>query len=228
MDLYHTDVEIPTAYMQERGIHPLAQLRFYYRSIKGRAGGAPENQILWIESLDDPDQFEYELPPFRVMHMRLKKSRRLGLSTENTMLLSTGANKFELNGGNLTDCINSLNQILNQEEPDIILSEFGDESIMPALYKHAQENSLRLDLDRDRYPPPKRKIVTQGSSFSTYGNWIYKAPSYPLFGRWHLDTANSFVYKETELKGGDGTGPAELHHRATAGPFFHRRSSYRH
>ena len=30
---------------------------------------------------------------------------------------------------------------------------------------------------------------------------IYKAPSYPLFGRWHIDSANSFVFKESMLMG---------------------------
>ncbi|MBI3950001.1 MAG: hypothetical protein HY314_06055 [Acidobacteria bacterium] len=34
-----------------------------------------------------------------------------------------------------------------------------------------------------------------------YGRVLYKGPSYPLFGRWHIDRKNSFIFAETGLEG---------------------------
>ena len=81
------------------------------------------------------------------------------------------------------------------------MSSGGDGTILPVLFDFAQKNRLPLFLDRDRRPSPTRVIRTRGHSDNTYGSWIYTAPSYPLFGRWHIDATNSFVYKESELEG---------------------------
>jgi DNA polymerase-2 len=59
---------------------------------------------------------------------------------------------------------------------------------------------LDLQLDRDRVKT-QRKIETEGRTYTTYGQVIYKGPSYPLFGRWHIDRKNSFAYHETDLEG---------------------------
>ena len=57
-----------------------------------------------------------------------------------------------------------------------------------------------MSLDRDRVVT-ERKIETEGRTYFSYGNIIYKPPSYPLFGRWHIDRENSFAHHETGLEG---------------------------
>ena len=56
-----------------------------------------------------------------------------------------------------------------------------------------------MSLDRDRVVT-ERKIETEGRTYFSYGNIIYKPPSYPLFGRWHIDRENSFAHHETGLR----------------------------
>ena len=46
-----------------------------------------------------------------------------------------------------------------------------------------------------------RRIWTAGRSYFSYGRVVHQAPSYPFFGRWHLDSRNSFILKETALAG---------------------------
>jgi DNA polymerase-2 len=46
-----------------------------------------------------------------------------------------------------------------------------------------------------------RRIKSAGRSYFSYGRVVYQAPSYPFFGRWHLDSKNSFILTETRLAG---------------------------
>jgi DNA polymerase-2 len=69
------------------------------------------------------------------------------------------------------------------------------------LFAAAQTEGLTLELDRDLTTQVTRSIRTKGSSFNTYGSWIFRAASYPLYGRWHIDQHNSFTFKHTHLAG---------------------------
>ncbi|MCE9499093.1 MAG: DNA polymerase [Leptospira sp.] len=195
MDIYHTDIEIPTGYMFSKGIFPLGKIRINYIE------NFNHKQILSVEALDDIENYDYELPDFRIMNMSLKYNHRLGLSEENPLILNCGAHYYEIPFSHPKERLFELNEILLREDPDIILSNYGDQAIFPALFHLAQSFKVNLHFDRDRIPLITRKIITKGTSYNTYGNMIYRAPSYPLFGRWHIDSSNSFAYKETQLFG---------------------------
>ena len=65
IDLYHSDIELPTAYMFSRNIFPLCLLRVQY--IRSRQG----NIIHRIESLDKITALDYTVPCFKTISMRL-------------------------------------------------------------------------------------------------------------------------------------------------------------
>lgn len=201
MDVYHSDIELPTAYMYSRGIFPTAFVGI--RASPDRHSGL--DSAPWrIESIalcEDPDALDYALPDLRIMRVRLRHGHRLGLSRRNPLIVRVEQEEFELGERSFKALIGRINDLLEQYDPDVLLTTHGDQSFLPTLFGAAQERGLVLYFDRDRRPPTTRKIVRRGSSFNTYGSWIYRAPSYPLFGRWHIDSANSFVYKEAELAG---------------------------
>lgn len=192
MDIYHSDIEVPTGYMFSRGIFPLSKVRVQANH---------KNQIMAIHSLNKITDIEYDLPPLKKMKMFLQKSHRLGLSSTNPIQLEIEDREYILSEPNTTRLIYRLNEIMMCEDPDVILSAYGDQIIFPHLFKMAQQKGISLLLDRDSKPGTTRKIITKGSTYNTYGSWIYRAPSYPLFGRWHIDSANSFVFKEAQLFG---------------------------
>jgi DNA polymerase-2 len=72
--------------------------------------------------------------------------------------------------------------------------------LMPAILTLARQTGTELKLDRDRIVT-RRKILTEGRTYFTYGRIVYKGPSYPLFGRWHIDLNNSFIHREAETEG---------------------------
>lgn len=199
LDIYHSDIEIPTAYMFDRGIYPFARVTVRYT--RGRNFQEIEEFLLEYRG-EDPEgrSLEYDLPDLGILRMYLKYSHRLPMNRNVLVLEAPGREARECAGGDALALLEAVNEVLVECDPDVVLSSFGDQTIFPFLFETAQKHGRRLYLDRDA-PTTVRKIITKGHSYNTYGSWIYVAPAYPLFGRLHVDSANSFVYKESELIG---------------------------
>ncbi len=221
MDLFHTDFEVPTGYMQQKGIFPLCRLKASLVRIGPPASSndshrisRPVYNLKWVQALDDLFDLDFALPPVRILKMNLNYGHRLTYqqilssgsrksfhTPDQRIQLECNDNKLELPTDLRAADLESLNQFLYSTDPDIILSAYGDQVLFPVLFQAYQKQHIIPFLDRDISPGSSRKIVTEGTSYNTYGNWIYRAPSYPLFGRWHIDSANSFVFKEAQLMG---------------------------
>lgn len=194
-DIYHTDIEITTSYMVEKNIFPLCELEVIYETIPSGLC-----QILFLKPETKAFDLEYNLPAFRILSLQFKKSHRIPF-IKNSLLVETTSGKWELPCNDPIQILKDLNLILKETDPDIILSSYGDQVIFPHLFTLSQNLKFPLEFDRDKTSTIRRTIKTQGTSFNTYGNIVYRAPSYPLFGRWHIDSRNSFVFKEAELLG---------------------------
>lgn len=194
LDLYHSDIEIPTGYMFEKNVYPLCKLTLTFRS-SGRG-----DMIQTLNASTKIIDLEYEIPSFKKLGMRLAKSPRLGLAGNPLILELQDGTEVQLSSSNELAFLNQINSILATTDPDIILTSFGDQIIFPELFAMAQKHNLPLLFDRHGHHS-LRKIVRKGKSFNTYGSWIFRAPSYPLFGRLHVDSQNSFVFKEAQLTG---------------------------
>ncbi len=190
MDIYHSDLEIPVNYMYTRGLYPLAQVRVFT---------AAYNRIEKIEILDSIRDPEFAFPSFHILYLYTEKSHRLKFNRGNELILRTARRTLKLRLQNEISFLESLNRFVREENPDIVISSYGDQSIFPQLFEMAQRLGVDLELDRDLRT--LRKIHMKGSSYVSYGNTIFRAAGYPLFGRWHIDAANSFVMKESRLFG---------------------------
>ncbi len=194
-DIYHSDVDPVAGYFAARKLYPLAPVRLRTK-IEGRC-----NRVQHIEATEPASSFEYSLPQLKIMQMALKFSHRLGVRASNPLLVKIDDRHYTLAGKNPADYVHRLNEILRAENPDCIISSYGDQVIFPFLFAAAQAGGLTLELDRDLSTQVVRSIRTKGSSFNTYGSWIFRAASYPLYGRWHIDRQNSFTFKHTDLAG---------------------------
>jgi DNA polymerase elongation subunit (family B) len=106
--------------------------------------------------------------------------------------------KERLLEGDDADVIQRLNQLLVREDPDILLTDWGDSYLLPRLMATADRLRLPLALNRD----PHRSIgARKPHSYFSYGRILSHAGARTLSGRLHLDRHNSFALAETGLAG---------------------------
>ncbi|MFB5652822.1 DNA polymerase domain-containing protein [Leptospira wolffii] len=190
-DVYHSDIELTTSYLYAKNLFPLAKVRVIYDE---------RNRVTKIDPLSDLKYKDYDVPYLTTLEISFKENHRIGYSKSNPLVLSSGEFREELYYQNIAYLLHRINEILLSRDPDIILSSYGDQSIFPFLFYESQKHRIKLAFDRDK-GPITRKVQTKGTSFETYGQVIYRAPNYPLFGRLHIDSNNSFVFKESFLLG---------------------------
>ncbi|MCR1795360.1 DNA polymerase domain-containing protein [Leptospira sp. id769339] len=191
LEIFHSDLEVTNAYMLEKNIFPIANVKVTHE----------QGNIRCIECLSNLKSCDYKIPDFSKLQMFLKHNHRIGYSASNPLVFSNeGGFYAEVFENTAKKLLHRINEILSDLDPDIILSAYGDQAIFPFLFSLAEKTKVRLLFDRDPNAI-QRKIITKGTTFETYGQVIYKAPSYPLFGRLHIDSSNSFVFKESFLLG---------------------------
>ncbi len=194
LELFNCDIKVVQAYHYERGHFPLAYGSFEYDK---------DQTLLHWEMLDSSLNIDYTLPPLRYGYLSLEdnptdpnhgsKSRLvLSLSDEREKGTSYAFDPDD------PEFIESLNRHVNQWDPDVILSDWGDSYILPLLTLASRKSKIPLKLSRD----PDRGIGGSASrSFYTYGRVVYQGGVQRLFGRWHFDAKNSFTVGETGLHG---------------------------
>ncbi|MCX5795398.1 MAG: hypothetical protein NTY77_07895 [Elusimicrobia bacterium] len=190
--LFSADIHLVQAYHYERGHFPLARCAFEVEGSRLRS---------W-ELRDDPWAVDYELPPLRIMHLALAAAEGAGLVDPNhkprgTLVIKVEGLSYELEGG-LSEQLESLRRRIEQYDPDVLTTDWGDSFLLPQLDAQARDLGLELPLSRDS---SRGMAGRPERSFYTYGRTIYQGGARYLFGRWHLDYKNSFMLRETGLEG---------------------------
>lgn len=189
MTFYDLDIPATQHYLYLKQLFPLCRLE---------AAADAHGSIIEIAATSSAWALDHPLPPLRTMRMRGERMRPL--SEKSRIVIATGDEETALRPAAGAAAIHAFNALIERCNPDLILTEHGDSLLFPALFKIAKREGLTLLLDRDRVVT-QRRIETEGRTYYSYGNIVYKPPSYPLFGRWHIDRENSFAHHETGLEG---------------------------
>jgi len=88
--------------------------------------------------------------------------------------------------------------LLKREDPDVILSEWGDSTILPLLRQQAERLKFSLNLNRDQAASVQQ---SRARSYTSYGRILFKASATTLFGRIHVDKQNSFISEKCDFAG---------------------------
>ncbi|MDX2030221.1 MAG: DNA polymerase domain-containing protein [Blastocatellia bacterium] len=188
MPFYNIDIPTAQYYLYGTGLFPLCRLECE----TDEAGN-----VLDIAATNSAYDLHHEAPPLSVLRMRGERMQPFSARSRLLVEWNGETTVFPLMGAGV---LAAFNRLLERANPDLILSEQGDTVLFPALLTRARGERIDLRLDRDRVKT-QRRIETEGRTYTSYGQVIYKGPSYPLFGRWHIDRRNSFAYHETELEG---------------------------
>jgi DNA polymerase-2 len=88
---------------------------------------------------------------------------------------------------------------LKRHDPDIILTNWGDTWLFPALLDALGEHEdLEFNPNRDH---TRQVIKRQENSYFTYGQVVYRGRQVHLFGRWHIDQWNAMMFGSYGLEG---------------------------
>ena len=190
LKLYNSDIMLASFYCWQRKVFPLARVEVETDS---------EGRITEIECRDDPWQIDYDLPPMKVMRVRLEGLGRVDPKHGRRELLEVQIEDecFVLDEYGEPTAL-SFQHMLKKYDPDLILTEWGDSTILPLLREQAQRLKLSLSLNRD---PSVEVQQSRSRSYMSYGRILFKDSATTLFGRLHVDTYNSFIADKCDLSG---------------------------
>jgi DNA polymerase II len=189
ISFYDLDIPTPQHYLYLTKLSPLCRVE---------ARVDEHGNVTEIAATSSAWELDHPMPPLRVMRMRGERMRPL--TGASRIIIATESDEMVLCPARGAQAIATFNEIIERYDPDLILSERGDSVLFPALLQVARSEKRQLQLDRDRVIT-ERKIETEGRTYFSYGNIIYKPPSYPLRGRWHIDRESSFAHGEPGLEG---------------------------
>lgn len=217
LTLYNSDLMLAPLYCWQKRVFPLAKVEIETRA-KGRGpgtrgfsipspasnlqrpapGAATPPEVLTLECRDDEWATDFELPPLKILHMRLE-----GLANVDPQHGRRGALEIEVDGewqvldDTEEPVVAGFARLLRRHDPDLILSEWGDSTLFPGLLRAAKAAGVKLPLNRDALPVER----SRPRSYMSYGRILFKESATTLFGRLHVDTQNSFIADQCDLEG---------------------------
>jgi DNA polymerase elongation subunit (family B) len=188
--LYNSDLMLASLYCWQRGVFPLARVE---AEIDG------EGRVLAFECRDTEWALDYELPPIEILRVRLGGLRRVDPThgAQTALEVEVDGRQFEFDESGEPAAV-AFQHLLARHDPDLILSDWGDATILPRLREQAARLRLALALNRD---PDAEVQQSRARSFTSYGRILFKNSATTLFGRLHVDTHNSFIADKCDLSG---------------------------
>ncbi len=190
LSFYNCDLALPQLYFYERDLFPLAFCSF---------SAGSDGTVLKIRALDSLWDTHYPLPPLRHLGLKLEGiSGNPAHGPRGRIEIEVEGETRVLEGENPGILLETLNHYLQKEDPDLILTDWGDSQIFPELTRLSERLRVPLSLNRD---PRSALRGKKDRSYFSYGQTIFRSGSWILAGRWHLDRKNSFILAEAGLEG---------------------------
>ncbi len=191
-EFFNVDIDLPRLFLYETGLFPLALCRV-------RAG--EDQRIGEIRAEDSPADPQWTLPPIRVMELRLEEAPSSPALLPKTLHVTVDGESRSLSGDDPFDLVATIDSLLRREDPDLLLTDHGDDILLPRLARLISRTGHTLPLHRPNPMGIGRLSGGRDRSFVSYGRTHFSAGAWTLSGRWHIDRSNSFAYAEAGLEG---------------------------
>ena len=188
-DLLFYGVELPLIlrYAAAYNVFPLGHC-----TVKVKEGW----EISEMTSLDTPWELDPHLPDLRVLQIRPDINPSHAAPTFLSVHFDRFKYRFSL--AEPRKLLFSLNSILRQFDPDVLLTSYGDTWLFSYLEQISKETRIPFQPNRDLAQSTRRK---KEISFHNYGQAHYRGEQVHLFGRWHIDDQNCMTFGEYGLMG---------------------------
>ena len=181
---YNCDIPSPQIYLYEKGLFPTGRCIVEAEGSRIFEIHSDPSESIWM---DDGD-----LPDLRVMELRTLNQNSSG----QVLILECEGYRVEMENVDLEE----IGKFLKHFDPDVILSDDGDASLLPLLFSLERRWKTSIPWDREPYLL-QRQGNPKGRSYFSYGRTYYQAPAHLFLGRWHIDRRNSFIYGESGMEG---------------------------
>ena len=188
-DLSYYDVDIPLIlrYAAAFNVFPLA-----YCKVEVEQGW----NISSITALDTPWELDPKLPNLRILH--IQPDTNPAHAEPKYLSVEFQQFKYRLSFEKPREILGVLNTLLNQYNPDVILTSYGDTWLFTRLEELSKETGIPFNPNRDLSRSIRRK---KDISFHNYGQAHYRGEQVHLFGRWHIDDQNCMTFGDYGLMG---------------------------
>ena len=213
--LYNTDLPIAQMYYYVKDLFPISLCEFKVEIRKDKKSGEEIMDLLSLTLNDDNEQLFYDLPPLKAIWLDVKVQQRgiryyyddpmafaeisIVENDEDNVPRADGykKRKIVINNGDEAENIKELSRVVEKLDPDIILTQKGDEFLFPYLAARASIHRISKELyfSRDKTPLADCIFNLSGSSdhYMSYGIIRRRSKTQVYFsGRFHLDT-NSYA-----------------------------------
>ena len=182
LDFYDADIPLSLRFAARHKVHPLGRFSV--------------DEYGTISSLDSPWELEPVPVPLRILELRPNSDP---VRCEPTHLEVTAPKRaFHLSLKPAKLFLIGLRAVLRKEDPDLILTDYGDTWLFPKLKEWSEASGISFNPNRDE---GKEVHTRPGSSYFSYGQVIYRGAQSHLFGRWHIDRKNAMLFSEYGLAG---------------------------
>jgi DNA polymerase-2 len=189
LSYYDADISLAQRYFLARGAFPLAYCAVEH---DGR-------EIHSLQTLDSPWEIDYRLPPLRVMTLRLSgEMRNPSRGHRGDLLVEADGRVYHFPRDKGRQAVLGVRYLLERYDPDVLISTYGDNYILPRLIELSRRYRIPLPLNRDSERQVLRKAA---SSYFSYGRVVFRDEQHLLFGRWHLDCQNAFLANDYGMDG---------------------------
>jgi DNA polymerase elongation subunit (family B) len=192
--VHNCDLRSEQAYLYARDVFPLAFLEVEVEG--GRLG---------YRLLDSVESVDYEVPPLRIMRIRVdvaKRGKMAGFADPlDRIVVSQGGEETVVDSGDEGEKLLRFVDVVRRLDPDVLVTRGGDSYLFPYIARRALLNDVADKLVLGREDTPLAVGRRRGSTFFSYGRTFYRAPMQRLYGRVHVDEANTFILGECGLDG---------------------------
>ena len=225
--LYNTDLPISQMYFYENDLFPMSLCGFKIKFEKKKKANGLSLRLISLEIKDDNEELFYNLPPLKAVWLDIKIQQRGMRSYYNDPLLYAEVSivekdekanipradgqrkrKILIDKADEAETIKTISKVIEQLDPDIILTHGGDEFVFPYLAARASVNRVSKDLYFSRTRTPLRNCIfnLSGNSdhYMSYGIIMRRSKTQVYFtGRFHLDTTTygSLHFSEGNIPG---------------------------
>ena len=185
---YNADLSVQARHCAQYESFPLARCELEYNETDRTISSFKTLNSRWDLAVVHPLLRKMDLVP----------DRDPAKSTPQAVDVHHDGKKFRVPLDTPSDVIGTLNELMDQCDPDIILTDWGDNWLIPKLLEMQDAAGIPLRLNRD---PEKEILWKKETSYFSYGQIIYRAQEAHLFGRCHIDRKNAMMWRDYGLDG---------------------------